>query len=68
MILSKKFECTIDDLDSVIVSLAKEIESGWHVNKIEMHDFRICASINKTEPDFSIELIRNQLNYKAQNG
>lgn len=26
MILSKKFECTNDDLDSVIVSVAKEIE------------------------------------------
>ena len=26
MILSKKFECTTEDLDSVVVSLAKEIE------------------------------------------
>jgi hypothetical protein len=29
MILSKKFECTNDDLDSVIVSVAKEIEDVY---------------------------------------
>ncbi len=58
MILSKKFECTTDDLDSVVVSLAKEIESGWHIKKIEMHDFTMCYSVKKTEPDFSIELVR----------
>ena len=29
MILSKKFECTNDDLDSVIVSVAKKIEDVY---------------------------------------
>lgn len=29
MILSKKFECANDDLDSVIVSVAKEIEDVY---------------------------------------
>ena len=58
MILSKKFECTNDDLDSVIVSAAKEIENGWHISKIETYGFTMCCSIKKTEPIFSIELVR----------
>lgn len=58
MILSKKFECTTEDLDSVIVSLAKEIEDGWHIGKIEMHDFSIHCYAKRNEPDFSIELVR----------
>lgn len=29
MILSKKFECTTDDLNSVIVAVAKEIEDVY---------------------------------------
>ena len=58
MILSKKFECTTDDLDYVIVSVAKEIENGWHISKIETYGFTMCYSIKKTKPDFLIELIR----------
>lgn len=58
MILSKKFECTTDDLDSVIVSVAKEIENGWHISKIDTYDFAMCYSVKKTEPDFSIELVK----------
>ena len=58
MILNKRFECTTDDLDSVIVAVAKEIENGWHISKIEAYGFTMCCSIKKTEPDFSIELVR----------
>lgn len=58
MILSKKFECTTDDLDSVIVSVAKEIENGWHISKIETYGFTMCCSSKKIEPDFSIKFIR----------
>jgi hypothetical protein len=58
MILSKRFECLTDDLDSVVVELAKEIENGWHIGKIEVHDFHICCSVMRDEPDFSIELVR----------
>lgn len=58
MILSKKFECTTDDLDSVIVAVAKEIENGYHISKIDAYGFTMCCSIKKTEPDFSIELVR----------
>ena len=46
MILSKKFECTTDDLDSVIVSVAKEIENGYHITKIDLHDFHMCYAYN----------------------
>lgn len=58
MILSKKFECTTEDLDSVVVALAKEIENGWHIGKIEMHDFHMHVLARMNEPNFSIELIR----------
>jgi hypothetical protein len=61
MILKKKFDCTTDDLDSVIVSVAKEIEDGWHIGKIEVHDFHTCYAVKKTEPDFSIELVRKDV-------
>ena len=65
MILSKKFECTTDDLDSVIVAVAKEIENGWNISKIEAYGFTMCCSIKKTEPDFSIELVRKENDYEA---
>lgn len=58
MILSKKFECTTDDLDSVIVAVAKEIEDGWHVARIETNPITLCCDIRRNEPDFSIELCR----------
>ena len=58
MILSKKFECTVDDLDSIIVAVAKEIENGYHISKINTYCLTMCCSIKKTEPDFSIELVR----------
>ena len=58
MILSKKFECTTDDLDSVIVSVAKEIENGWHISKIKTYGFTMCCSSKKTEPDFFFFFLR----------
>lgn len=58
MILNKKFDCTIEDLDSVIVALAKEIENGWHISQIEQHPVTLNINIRKNEPDFSIELCR----------
>ena len=58
MILSKKFECTTDDLDSIIVSLAKEIEDGWHIDMVELHDFHMHCEVKRNEPDFSINLVR----------
>lgn len=39
MILTKRFDCTFEDLDSVVVALAKEIEDGWHISKMENHGF-----------------------------
>ena len=58
MILTKKFDCTTEDLDSVIVAVAKEIENGWHVTKIETNPITVCRDIRRNEPDFSIELRR----------
>ena len=59
MILSKKFECTSEDLDSVVVALAKEIEAGWHVSRIETHRFTMNYCIQRTEPEFFISLLAN---------
>ena len=58
MILSKKFDCTIEDLDSLVVALAEEIKDGWHIAEIERHGVNISYSIKRTEPDFSITLVR----------
>ena len=56
MILSKKFNCTFDDLDSIVIALAKEIEDGWHIGKIVSNEINMCAGIKIDEPYFSIEL------------
>lgn len=58
MVLTKRFECTTDDLDSVIVELAKEIENGYHIAKIETNPITFNYDIRRSEPDFSIELRR----------
>lgn len=63
MIISKKFDCTFEDFDSVIVALAKEIEDGWHVTKIENHGFTCRAVVKNTEPEFTIELVRKDSCY-----
>lgn len=60
MILSKKFECTSEDLDSVVVALAKEIEAGWRISSIESHAVTMSCSIKRNEPEFSIELCRKE--------
>lgn len=57
MILSKKFECTVDDLDSVIVAVAKEIENGYHVSKIDTYGFTMSCSIKKTSQIFQLNLL-----------
>lgn len=49
---------SMDDLDSVVVAVAKEIENGYNISKIDTYGFTMCCSIKKTEPDFSIELVR----------
>jgi len=58
MILSKKFECTTEDLDSIVVALAKEIEDGWHIHRIEQYPLSLQIGIRMDEPMFSIELRR----------
>ena len=58
MILSKKFDCTVEDLDSIVIALAKEIENGWHINSIEHHPLSLQIGVRMTEPMFTIELRR----------
>ena len=58
MILRKRFDCTVQDLDSVIVAVAKEIEGGWSIDKINTNPIVTYCSIGRNEPDFSIELCR----------
>lgn len=64
MILTKKFECTTEDVDSIVVAIAKEIENGWSVHRIELHDHDISYSLKRTKPEFSIELIRKDKEYE----
>lgn len=58
MILNKRFDCTNEDIDSVVVALAKEIENGWHICKFEHHPFTLQYGVRMDEPMFSIELCR----------
>lgn len=58
MILNKKFDCNTEKLDDVVVALAKEIEDGWHIYKIEQYPFKMCYEIKRNEPTFSIELCK----------
>lgn len=61
MILSEKFECTTDDLDFVIVSVAKEIENGYHIGKIELHDFHYRFDMKS-----AIRRPNNELDYNLR--
>lgn len=60
MILRKKFDCTVEDLDYVVVKLAKEIEDGWHIVKIENHPLTMSFTTRMDEPQFSIELCKKK--------
>ena len=65
MILNKRFDCTFENLDSIVVELAKEIENGWHITKIEHHGFTMHCSTRRNEPEFSIELTRKKYPFKS---
>lgn len=58
MIISKTFDCTMENVDEIVVALAKEIEDGYHITKMEHHGCALCLGINRTEPEFSITLTR----------
>ena len=60
MILRKKFYCTFEDTDAVIIALAKELEDGWHISSIENHGLTMCCSRRREEAEFSIELERKE--------
>jgi hypothetical protein len=64
MILTKRFDCTVEDLDTVTVTLAKEIENGWHINRIERHPLTMSGTTRMNEPQFSIELCRKENMYR----
>lgn len=61
MIISKTFDCTMENVDEIVVALAKEIEDGYHITKMEHHGCTLCAGIRRTEPEFSITLTRRIL-------
>lgn len=58
MIISKTFDCTMENIDEIVVALAKEIEDGYHITKMEHHGCTLCADIRRTEPEFSITLVK----------
>lgn len=61
MILSKTFDCTIEDIDSIVVALAKEIEDGYSISKFERHPFALQIGLKMNEPMFSIGLRRKDM-------
>ena len=60
MVLSKRFDCTHEDLDAVVVELSKEIEDGWYITKIETHPMTFGVGVRINDPEFSIELCRRR--------
>ena len=38
----------------------EEFNTGWHVSRIETHGFTMNYCIQRTEPEFSIELCRKE--------
>lgn len=58
MILTKRFDCTMENVDEIVVALAKEIEDGYHITKMEHHGMTVCAGLRRTEPEFSITLTK----------
>ena len=59
MIIGKEFRCTVQNIDKVVVELAKEIENGWHIQRIKNHDFELSSVLN-SYPEFSVTLVRKE--------
>ena len=61
MITRKEFKCTTEDIDSVVLELAKEIEDGWSIESI--HDFTCELSVAiKSYPTFLVTLVNKKYN------
>lgn len=57
MIIKKSFDCTIKDLDSVVVALAKEIEDGWTIERVQHHAPTMCVGEAIREPQFTFHFV-----------
>ena len=56
MIINKTYEFNYAAIDSVILDLAKDIENGFTVNKIERAPLELCPYARNLKPSYIITL------------
>lgn len=59
MIIKMILEVSTEKLEEVIQELAKEIETGWRIQRLEMLDFTVGVH-TRPEPCCRIHLIREE--------
>jgi len=59
MIIKKEFRCTTEDVNAVILELAKEIENGWRIESFKDYNFQLSVGL-KAYPEFSVTLVRRK--------
>ena len=57
MIIQKEFRCTTENIDKVVVELAKEIADGWSIKAIKDYSYELSVAL-KSYPTFSVVLER----------
>lgn len=59
MVVKKIFDISTEKPEEVVLDLAKEIEAGWKIEKVEMRDFTVSVH-TRPEPCCLIHLIRKE--------
>lgn len=57
MVRYKIFGCSTENLDEVVQEVAKEIEAGYHIARLELLDLTISAR-TRPEPSFQVYMER----------
>ena len=57
MIRNKIFECSTENLEEVVQEVAKEIEAGYHIERLELLDLTMSMR-TRPEPSFRVHLER----------
>lgn len=66
MIINKKYEVNYVDMDSVITAMAKDIEEGYTVDRIERSPLTYCTETCDLRPSVIITLHNKKADDYAQ--
>lgn len=66
MIINKKYEVNYVDMDSVITAMAKDIEEGYTVDRIERPPLAYCTDTCDLRPSVIITLRNKKADDYAQ--